>query len=717
MPRSRCLFLMPVLFCLALLPATDAVAQLESPSPIQEVDPDVADTAEEADEPEDAPSPSEEGAQARKATEKAKDGAEKPKDAAAASDVVPAKGTLPAEPAAPARSKLPALGTPQVSNADLLALWKRWQTAAAAKDTAGADTALRELLKRKEEVEASDLEPISVGLLRAAAERRQGGDVGGAMLLTEAAVTVSPNLPYVRLAYAEALARREPGEVGRYLGEVKRALQSMAGDVRYLRPALADLGTVGVFALWMTAVAVVGVLFVRRVRYLLHDLHHFFPRVVDRWQSAVLVLLLLSTPLVLRMGLLPVLLVLLGAVTLYLTVAERAVAWGLLALVGFSPLVAGGLARATAFAGTVAEDVYVLERGGFAADEAAARVRARHAARAVTFQELFALGRYEARRGQLTEAVAHYKAASVLRNGDARLLTNWGNALLATGSLDGAVQLYTDATRAGTPLPAPFYNLAMVYRRKAKLVSDEEVSGVLHLAREAIGTAQDLDPALIQREPPPEDNTLVSRLVLSLPLPQSELAELGADEAAGERVRAQLSRVLMAGMTGPLAWGLPFALGGLLFGFGFLRQGLKASKVCEKCGRAACRRCDPDLGLGSTLCTQCVNVFSRKGLVPPQLKARKQAQVDRYQTWMGRVALALGALVSGAGHVFAGLPLRGALYTFLFLLGVGTVFFHHGVLRAPYGEAPSYLKFTLAGLLLLPVYLLTWRGLYRRQNG
>jgi hypothetical protein len=43
-----------------------------------------------------------------------------------------------------------------------------------------------------------------------------------------------------------------------------------------------------------------------------------------------------------------------------------------------------------------------------------------------------------------------------------------------------------------------------------------------------------------------------------------------------------------------------------------------------------CRRCDPELGIGSVLCTQCLNVFSRKGLVPPQLKARKQAQVDRY---------------------------------------------------------------------------------------
>jgi hypothetical protein len=209
----------------------------------------------------------------------------------------------------------------------------------------------------------------------------------------------------------------------------------------------------------------------------------------------------------------------------------------------------------------------------------------------------------------------------------------------------------------------------------------------------------------------------VNKLVLSLPLPPSELQALDAGEVAGERVEAQVSRKLVAGMTGPVAWALPGLLGGVLFGWGFLRQKLNASKVCEKCGRPACRRCDPELGLGSLMCTQCVNVFARKGQVPAQMRTRKEAQVAEHRTWMDRVALGFSALMAGAGHVFAGLPVRGALYAFLFLFGVGAVVFHGGVLRAPYGEAPAYLKLTLAGVLLLPVYLLTLRGLYKRQNG
>ena len=76
----------------------------------------------------------------------------------------------------------------------------------------------------------------------------------------------------------------------------------------------------------------------------------------------------------------------------------------------------------------------------------------------------------------------------------------------------------------------------------------------------------------------------------------------------------------------------------------------------------------------------------------------------------------LGALVSGAGHVFHGFALRGALYAFLFLLAVAGVLLRSGVFRAPYGEVPLLLKLAPVLLFLIPLHLLTLRGLYRRQN-
>src|SRR5262249_57597180 len=97
-------------------------------------------------------------------------------------------------------------------------------------------------------------------------------------------------------------------------------------------------GIWGLRALLATASAVIGVLFLRVVRLLLHDFHHLFPKATMRWQSAVFVFVLLSMPLVLRMAPMPVLLVLFAASAVYISMRERVVAIILVALVSLAPI-------------------------------------------------------------------------------------------------------------------------------------------------------------------------------------------------------------------------------------------------------------------------------------------------------------------------------------------------------------------------------------------
>jgi hypothetical protein len=640
-------------------------------------------------------------------------------------EAVPASARPPSAPApeAPAvvfqpRPAVSPVLAPRRTDAEVLAVWERWRQARATNDAASAEAAQEELVKLRAELVASDLEPLSVGLVREAAVRRRAGDVAGAVRLGELAVRLSPGLPYARFALAESYALAEPGNVSRYLGEAREAFLTLAKDPRYRRPVLADLGALGLMAWSATAAALVVLLFLRRVRYALHDFHHLLPRAVARWQSALLGLLLLGLPVTFGLGGVAVLLVLLGAVALYLTRVERMVAAVLVAGVGLAPLAAGQLARVTAFAGTPAEDVYLLERGGLSAEQSMARVLARLESRAATFAELTALAHYESRRGLLEEAKTHFKAAAALRGGDARLLTRFGNTLVGLGDADGAVQLYAQASQADPGSPAPHYNLAQVYRRRAKTLPDSEVGKELDRAATAIAAAQALDGRLLGREAPPEDRLLLNLLLLAPVLPESDWLALADGTEAGRRVEAQVGRWLLPAVApGPVAWALPAALAALLALWGLAGERLKAAKVCERCGRAVCVRCDPELGVGSRQCGQCVNVFARKGLVPQQLRARKQGQVERHQAWAGRLAYAVGALLSGAGHVASGLPVRGALYAFCFLFALGAVLLHRGLVRAPYGEAPLYLKLGPAVLLLLCVHLLSLRGLRRLRRG
>ncbi|MBN1208572.1 MAG: hypothetical protein JXB05_27175 [Myxococcaceae bacterium] len=730
MPHSFCSRLLPVILCLALLPAAKADAQIDMPTPIQEVDPDEELPDEPATDDSDVYEDEDEEPTPRRGSKKKPRDREQeePDEEAAAPQVqpptTPAAPTKPGEtpaattpppPAAPVRLPPPPLLAPRVSDADLLAVWERWKEARKKGDSDGVRQGRAGLIKLRDEISASDFDAFSVSLVREAQARIAAGDLSGAVQLAEAAVELSPNLPYARFVLADAYARKSPGSVGSYIGELKTGFGTLTRDPRFWRPALGNLGAMALLAVLATAAAVVGVFFIRRVRYALHDFHHLFPRGTGRWQSLAVAVAALVMPLLLGVGVLPVLLVLFGAMALYLTMAERAVAAVLLALAGLIPLAAGQLARSTAFAGTVAEDVYVLERGGFTGDDAAARVLTRHAAKEARFAELFALGRYQARRGQLEEAVTAFKAAAALRQNHALLLTNFGNVLLASGDHEGAMRLYAEASQADSRLAAAPYNLGQVHRLQARAVTDDKVGGELQRANEALSTAHRLDSSLVGREVPPDDRLLVNLLLLSPVLPQADLMSLADGRQAGRRVEAQLDRVLL-GAQGTAARAYPLALALLFFLWGSARDRLQATKSCDKCGRPVCRRCDPELGRGAFMCSQCTNVFARKGVVPEALRARKQEEVQRHQTWMNRAALALGALLSGAGHLFAGLPVRGALYSFLFLLSLAAVVLRDGVLRAPYGEAPLYLKLLPIGLLLLPLYLLSLRGLRKRQT-
>ncbi|MFL5345214.1 MAG: hypothetical protein ACJ8AT_10495 [Hyalangium sp.] len=718
-----------------------ARAQIDAPTSLQEVDPDTApsddsandDSVYEDDEPgskrgkkkhpkgkaaqEDEAEPGVKGPAAKNPA------APEPPVAVPAPPSTVTPGAAPAAtPAPPAPSKPEASGqkapppllAPRVSDADLLAVWDRWKEARKKSDLDGESQGRKDLLKLRDEVSATDFDAFSVSLLREAREKLEAKNPAGAVQLAEAAAALSPDLPYARFALADAYARKEPGSVGRYVGEFQAGLSALARDPRFWRPALGNLGAMALLALLATAAAVVAVLFGRRVRYALHDFHHVFPRGMGRWQSIAVAVAIFLMPILLGLGVVPVLLVLFGAIALYLSVTERAVVAVLLALAGLIPLVAGQIAQSTVFAGTVAEDVYILERGGFTGDEAAARVLARQAAKEASFEELFALGRYQTRRGQLDEAIAAYKAAAALRQRNALLLTNYGNALMASGDIDGATRLYQDAQQADSTLAAAPYNLAQVYRRQARGLPDAQVGAALQRASEVMNVAQRLDSSLVGRDVPPDERLLVNLLLLSPELPWSEMMALADGTAAGMRVENQLDRVLM-GTTGMAARIYPAIFALLFFLWGYARDRVRGTKSCEKCARPVCRRCDPDLGIGAFMCSQCTNVFARKGVVPEAMRARKQAEVQRHQTWMGRLALALGALVSGAGHVFSGLPIRGAIYSFLFLLALSAVFLRDGVLRAPYGEAPVYLKLLPVVLLILPLYLLTLRGLRKRQ--
>lgn len=182
-------------------------------------------------------------------------------------------------------------------------------------------------------------------------------------------------------------------------------------------------------------------------------------------------------------------------------------------------------------------------------------------------------------------------------------------------------------------------------------------------------------------------------------------------------MRSQFTGVVLGDVPEVIAPWYPLLLALALLGLGFLAPSLGAARACTRCGDPVSRRGDPEVSPGSTMCTQCVNVFAKKNVVAPALKVRKQLEVQRHQTRANRVSYLLGLSFAGMGHVFAGLPVQGTAYGFLFLTALSGFFLRDGVLRPPFDGLPVSLRLAPLAVVLVAVYALSLRGLVKRQGG
>lgn len=628
---------------------------------------------------------------------------------------------VPVEPPKPARPPPPTILAPELGDGMLDLAWQVWRTAneKSSTDIKAEQDARARLLTLKEEIGASNLDAWAVGLLRAAEAHEVAGDSGGAVEIARSATQLAPDLPATWVGLTRVYFRGDPSDFGRVLGALQEAVKAELGDVRYRRGALADLLTTLLFALLITTVVVMGVLALRRGSYALYDFHFLFPRVASRWQTGALALVLLSLPVVFRLGLVPVLLTVFFALALYLSTAERAVVAVLIGALGFVPWLAGASIERFAFAGTRAEQLFLLERGGTGHEPLAAELSALAAEDKASFPELMALARYDLRRGRLAAAERNLKRALTIRPNDPAARINLGVALVLQGDIENPRALFEEAGKAAPHLPQAPYNLGRLSQRRVAVFGDK-VAGEVDTIGEALFRARSIDPryASLSKDAEGTPRSMAANVYLqTVPLEIDEiLAEAKAPDAA-RRVKSQVQQLFVGDVSESLAMLYPVLLALVVFGFGFLSTTIHAARGCTKCGRAVSKRGDPDVSVGSQMCTQCVNVFAKKNIAAPSLKVRKQLEVAKYQSRLERMSSVLGFLCSGMGHVFAGFPARGTLYGYAFIALLTALVLRNGVVRAPFDPLPLVVRLVPIALAIALLYVLTLRGLRKKQGG
>ena len=585
-------------------------------------------------------------------------------------------------------------------------LWAARRQAQRDHDSAAARVARSRLLDVMRELGIENLATLASAQVREVERAIAARSPDAALEDATFAVELAPDLAESHLALARSRFGKDATSLLPVLSEVGAAVAAALREPHTLRAFLGDLSSAGLAALFVAAAATVLLLFARRLRHFLHDFAHLpIVRAGAPLQAAFLAMVILSLPVVFRLGTFLAFFALALASWLYLSRAERGVVTAALLSMLALPYLAYAAAGAAAWTGTLAEQVFELEHGADPGPVAAA-LEARASTEGMPAPALMALGRHYKRRGDLDTAVRWYESAAAADPRSGEVLVNLGNAQFLKGNLDAAKATYQGAierTGSVTTLAAAHYNLSKVYLRQAAVEQQTE----------ARKRALQQDRDFVEKYGS-DDDFRANRYLIDVSVPEEQVTALargdGGPRSVGEAVRARLA--------GPLPRALwpfgPLGLVGLLWLLALLRDRIAPSRICERCGRPACTRCDAVTG---GLCGQCVNVFERRGIVDARDRLLKEAQVRRYQQWRQVGTRILAVVGGGLGHLFGGMPVRG----FLFLLGLlflgFVVWFWRGIVPPPQPSPYTALaKLAVSLPLAVALYALAVRDAFKRSG-
>ena len=631
-----------------------------------------------------------------------------PPAAGPASDAAPSPLPAPPPPPTTAAELARRIVPVQTTFASLMAHWAERRNAQREADPARADAAEKALLAAKRELAIENLVTLAAAELRESRRALASNLSAEAVAHARVAVELAPDLPDAHLALARARLAAEPGKPGAALGAVADALAAAGREPHTARAFLGDLAAAAFAALFTAALATVLVLVLRTLRLFLHDFHHLpLVRGTAFVQASFLAIVLLGLPVVLGLGPLAAAAVALAAVWLYLGLAERLVATGALLVLVALPWAAGAVAGATAWTGTLAEQVHDIEQGAIS-DAGAAEIAARFADGPAPGAILAALGRHHKRRGELDEALRYYRMAVAADARAPELQVNIGNVLFLKGDLEGAKAAYLAATdQAGSDLVVlgtAHYDLSKLYLR----TSDMEKSAA---AREKA----EREAGEFLRRFGSDDDFSANRYLVDVPVPQAKLAALAARDGSSDALAAWVRARIAGALPRPLwPWGA-VGLVAALWAVGLAAgRRIGVATPCERCGRPACRRCD---GSAGALCGQCVNVFVRRGVVDARDRIRKEAQVRRHAQLVHHVTRILSVVAGGAGQLWHGAPVKGALFLLGILFSAFVLWFWRGVMPPPQ-PSPYVLagKIAFAAPLGIAVWALAVRDAFRRTE-
>ena len=623
----------------------------------------------------------------------------------------PLPGMSPLAAPAPGTNRIVVM--PSERSADVQAHWAARREHVRDRDERRADDEEQRVRTLREDLAIENLFSVGSALVRESQAALAAGAPALALQRCKLAVEVAPALVAAHTCLARALMADSIIAVKPAVLALVAAGTAALSDPRASRATLANLLSMLFVGLLVTTLGFAVVVFLRYANLYTHDVHHLFPGGVRGWQTRMLAALLLLLPVLLQMGPLPLLFSTMLAFALYASTAEVAISILLLGCLAASPFAAEQIGRVAAFGGQ-ALDVWLVEHGEGTGPEIGRLQKRFESGNELAVD--FVLARKAKRDGDLATAEKLYLRALEVQGassaGLAAVRNNLGNVYLLQGDTAKAIAQYQQAVDLKEDLAAPHFNvsraLAMGGVETLEKVQAEQARA---LALDRAGVDAFTGGQL-------QANRKSNKFVMDVLLDHAQLeplieAEQRAAAAVADEVRVQLA----GGLPDPLGSAMPVVTAILLLGLHMARGRIRPSGRCDRCGREVCRRCDSDARPSEGLCAQCVNVFIRRTGVDPAERVRKEFAVEAYHR-RRRLLARVFAVLSGAGQVMMGYPVRGFVFMAATASLLASIVFWRGVAHDPLAvnSGISFARVGLTSAVLIGVYAICLRDLLARQR-
>lgn len=250
-------------------------------------------------------------------------------------------------------------------------------------------------------------------------------------------------------------------------------------------------------------------------------------------------------------------------------------------------------------------------------------------------------GDLERQYGLFDTSLSSYQEGLRLKPDDPALLLSAGIVQYLEGNYGAAVQLFTQSRDRGFDPVTVQYDLSLAF---AHLYNFRESDEAIAAARQA--SAKRLRELTRGRDSKliiPTFSLANAKLILGRKDPLVLLNR-------GLRL-PPLSR--RETLFSPLTLGALTALLLAVLHFFWRQQGVGFASACSKCGRTFCSRCKLSRET-QTYCSQCVNIFLRRDMVPPELQLAKQKQLARREKLLRLRRRLADVLLPGFGLLLEG---------------------------------------------------------------